>query len=75
MAELKEDMKGKAALIVAAMGKPKDEPEAETEDMEEESGRDEAKNEAASSVMAALRSNDVGAFREALDDYISLCQY
>lgn len=70
----KADSKGKAALIVAALGKPTKEEapetgEADNEDMEA------AQDDAVKSMMGALKSGNSKEFKDALKDFISMCGY
>lgn len=70
----KSDAKGKAALIIAAM-KPK---ETDASEHEMENGDDDmmaAKEDAASSMMSAMKSNDAKAFVAALEDFLSCSDY
>jgi hypothetical protein len=64
---MKPSAKDTAALVIG-IGKPRGEPEAT-----EEKGVDSDKDMLASEVMDAMKSGDVGAFRDALSSFVSAC--
>lgn len=66
---MKPSAKDTAALVIG-IGKPKGGPEPMMEDEREEGGD---KDMLASEVMDAMKSGDVGAFRDALSSFVSAC--
>lgn len=70
--EKTKDTKDKAALIIAAM-EPKTPKKAAADEESVDEDYEAAKEDAASSMMGALKSNDPKAFASALADFISMC--
>lgn len=67
------DMRGKAALIVAAMGKPPKDGESSGDDQGEGGESEAAKDDACSTMMEAVKTGDTGSFKAALTDFIDIC--
>lgn len=71
----KHDMKGKAAMIVAAMGKPAEGEDQGGDAESEDAEHAEAKNEAVSAMMSAMKTDNAQDFKAALEDFIAMCGY
>lgn len=70
-----EDKKKVARMLVLGLKKKPEEEPAMDDSMDEGSDEEPDSHVAAKEVMDALKSDDVGAFSEALKSFIQLCDY
>ena len=73
-----ENKKKSIAALIVAKGKPSEEPSegvpAYEGDDEGDELADEGLDQATEELMSALRANDVGAFKEAMKSFVSMCR-